>query len=169
MGGSWGRVTVDANETEAKYEAPAGRPLPQLGELPQVAATSGPDEEQLEAEYYDTADLRLVRAGITLRRRRGGHDAGWHLKLPVRPGTRREIRLPLGRAGTRVPAELAELVRAYTRGEPLRPVARVTTRRHRLVLLGQSGQSLAEVAKDDVSAQTVGDGTVSRWHARRPP
>jgi inorganic triphosphatase YgiF len=36
-----------------------------------VAGTSGP----LEAEYYDTADLRLMRAGITLRRRRG-HDQG---------------------------------------------------------------------------------------------
>jgi len=157
-------MAVDMNETEAKYEAPAGRALPELEDLPQVTATSGPDEEQLEAEYYDTADLRLIRRGITLRRRRGGHDAGWHLKLPVGPDTRREIRLPLGRAGGRVPAELAGLVRAYSRGEPLRPIARVTTRRQRLVLLGQTGQSLAEVAEDDVSAQTVGDGTVSRWH-----
>jgi len=124
----------------------------------------GPDEEQLDAEYYDTADLRLIRAGVTLRRRRGGHDAGWHLKLPAGPDTRREIRLPLGRAGGRVPPELAELVRGHTRGEPLQPIARVTTRRRRRVLLGQSGESLAEVAEDDVSAQTAGDTTVSRWH-----
>jgi CHAD domain-containing protein len=157
-------MAVDANETEAKYEAPAGRALPDLDDLPQVEGTSGPDEEQLEADYYDTEDLRLIRAGITLRRRRGGHDAGWHLKLPVGPDTRREIRLPLGRAGGRVPAELGRLVRAYTRGEPLRAVARVTTRRQRLILLDQSGESLAEVADDDVSAQTVGDSTVSRWH-----
>jgi inorganic triphosphatase YgiF len=52
-----------------------------------VAGTSGPDEEQLEAEYYDTDDLRLISAGITLRRRRGGDDAGWHLKLPLGAGT----------------------------------------------------------------------------------
>ena len=71
------------NETEAKYDAPVGTALPHLDALPQVAGTSGPDEEQLEAEYYDTADLRLMRAGITLRRRRGGHDQGWHLKLPA--------------------------------------------------------------------------------------
>ena len=63
------------NETEAKYDAPVGTALPHLDALPQVAGTSGPDEEQLEAEYYDTADLRLRRAGITLRQRRG-HDQG---------------------------------------------------------------------------------------------
>lgn len=100
-------MAVNVNETEAKYDAPAGAALPRLDDLPQVAGTSGPGEEQLEAEYYDTDDLRLIRAGITLRRRRGGDDAGWHLKLPLGADTRREIRLPLGRAGRRVPGELA--------------------------------------------------------------
>ena len=76
-----------------------------------MAGTSGPDEQLLEAEYYDTDDLRLIRNGITLRRRRGGSDAGWHLKLPAGTDTRREIRLPLGRAGARCPAQLAGLVR----------------------------------------------------------
>src|SRR2546429_7436690 len=69
-------MAVNVNETESKYDAPAGAALPRLDELPQVAGTSGPDEEQLEAEYYDTDDLRLIRAGITLWRRRGGDDAG---------------------------------------------------------------------------------------------
>src|SRR6266516_6449657 len=158
-------MAPNANETEAKYNAPASVALPGLDDLPQVAGTSGPDEEQLEAEYYDTGDLRLIRAGVTLRRRRGGHDAGWHLKLPVGADTRREIRLPLGRTGRPVPRELAELVRAYTRGKPLRPVARITTNRQRLTLHGQAGDSLAEVAADDVSAQSL-DGTTtgSRWH-----
>jgi len=30
----------------------------------------------LEAVYFDTEDLGLARAGVTLRRRLGGHDAG---------------------------------------------------------------------------------------------
>ena len=77
--------------------------MPRLDDLPRVASTSGPDEEQLEAEYYDTDDLRLIRAGITLRRRRGGDDAGWHLKLPVGAATRREIQVPLGRGGGECP------------------------------------------------------------------
>jgi inorganic triphosphatase YgiF len=158
-------MAVNVKETETKYDAPAGAALPRLDGLPRVAGTSGPDEQQLEAEYYDTDDLRLIRAGITLRRRRGGDDAGWHLKLPLGADTRREVRLPLGRAGRRVPDELAELVRVHTRSEPLRPVARITTKRQRLTLLDRSGESLAEVAADDVSAQTLGATTaVSRWH-----
>jgi CHAD domain-containing protein len=157
-------MALNVNETEAKYDAPVGARLPSLDDLPQVAGTSGPAEEQLEAEYYDTDDLRLIRAGITLRRRRGGGDAGWHLKLPLGAGTRREIRLPFGEDG-RVPGELAELVRVHTRGEPLRPVARMTTSRQRLTLLGRAGESLAEVAADDVSAETLGGTTIlSRWH-----
>jgi CHAD domain-containing protein len=158
-------MAVNVNETETKYDAPAGTGLPRLDGLPQVARISGPDEEDLEAEYYDTDDLRLIRAGITLRRRRGGDDAGWHLKLPVGTDTRREIRLPLGRARRQVPGELAELVRVHTRGEPLRPVARVTTNRQRLILLDGAGESLAEVAADDVSAEALGGtAAMSRWH-----
>jgi CHAD domain-containing protein len=157
-------MAVTASETETKYELPVGKALPPLDDLPQVESTAGPDEQKLEAEYYDTDDLRLIRAGITLRRRRGGSDAGWHLKLPEGAGTRREIRLPLGRSGARVPRELSDLVRAYARGRPLRPVARLTTIRQRLVLLNEAGESLAEVASDDVSAQTMGDSTtLSKW------
>jgi CHAD domain-containing protein len=158
-------MVTNTNETEAKYDAPTGVALPGLDRLPRVAGTSGPDEERLEAEYYDTTDLRLIRAGITLRRRSGGRDAGWHLKLPVGPGTRREIRLPLSEDGRQAPPELAGLVRVHTRGEPLRPIARLATRRKRLVLLDRLGESLAEVAADDVSAQTMGGTTtLSRWH-----
>jgi len=157
-------MAVSADETEIKYDLPDGASLPPLGDLPGVTGTSRPGGEQLDAEYYDTAGLRLLQAGVTLRRREGGHDAGWHLKLPAGPGTRREIRLPAGQAGGPVPAELAGLVPAYTRGEPLRPVARLATARGRLILHGPRGESLAEVADDDVSAQTMGASTtVSRW------
>jgi CHAD domain-containing protein len=157
-------MSVTANETETKYDAPPGTSLPRLDDLPQVASTSGPEEQKLEADYFDTGDLRLIRAGVTLRRRRGGDDPGWHLKLPAGASTRTEIRLPLGQAGSRVPGELARLVRVHTRGEALRPVARMTTVRRVLVLLDEDGEPLAEVAVDDVRAQTLGDSTtVSRW------
>ncbi|HLK01215.1 MAG TPA: CYTH and CHAD domain-containing protein [Streptosporangiaceae bacterium] len=153
------------NENEAKYDAPAGRAVPHLGGLPQVAGTSEPQEVQLEAEYYDTGDLRLFRAGITLRHRRGGDDAGWRIKLPVSGKKCREIRLPPGQAGGQVPPELADLVQVHTRGEPLAPVARITTKRQLLILLDQGGGSLAEIADDDVRAQTMGGSTTaSQWH-----
>src|SRR5262245_17704545 len=76
-------MVANLRETETKYDAPANAALPGLEQLPQVAAVRGPEEQQFEAEYYDTDDLRLIRAGITLRRRSGGGDAGWHLKLPA--------------------------------------------------------------------------------------
>src|SRR6266571_5092709 len=158
-------MAVDARETEIKYEATAGTSLPSFDDLPEVARTCGAADEQLDAEYFDTGDLRLIRAGITLRRRQGGHDAGWHLKLPAGNHTRREIRLPLGGPGGKVPGELARLVRVHTRSEEPRPVARISTRRRRLLLLGGSGQSLAEVASDHVTARAVGDpARQSQWH-----
>jgi CHAD domain-containing protein len=149
-----------ARETETKYEAETDTQLPRLDGLPGVRDTRGPEFEQLEAEYYDTADLRLLRIGITLRRRKGGHDAGWHLKLPAGRASREELALPLGRSGRRVPAEFANLVRASTRGERLAPVATITTLRQTVTLLGADGVSLAEVADDDVRATpSAGQGS----------
>ena len=156
-------MSTTVYETEMKYEAPPGTTVPQLDSLPRVAGTAGPQEQLLEAEYYDTDDMRLIRDGVTLRRRRGGNDPGWHLKLPAGGSTRREIQLPLGR-GRQVPARLARLVRGYTRGEALRPVARISTRRQVMTLIDNAGASLAEIAADDVSAQTLGEETViSQW------
>src|SRR6185437_6289468 len=114
-------------ETELKYEAPDDAVLPKLEQLPAVSATRKAGEEHLEAQYFDTKDWRLIRAGITLRRRTGGHDEGWHLKMPAGVHSRREIRMPLGTADGQVPAQLAELVRAYTRGEPVKQVAVIST------------------------------------------
>ncbi len=70
-----------------------------------VAAVARQDEQFLDAVYYDTADLRLIGAGITLRRRTGGGDAGWHLKLPAGADTRDEIHLPLAAPGGAVPQD----------------------------------------------------------------
>lgn len=157
-------MTTEHRETERKYQADGTvLTLPPLEGLPQVASVSDPEEETLEAEYYDTSDLRLLRAGITLRRRRGGADEGWHLKLPAGADSRTELRLPLGRRRS-VPAELAGLVRAFSRGRPLQPVAHISTVRRRRVLIGEGGASLAEVVADDVSAQSLGSSTtISGW------
>jgi CHAD domain-containing protein len=158
-------MTTEITETERKYDAPPGAVLPDLGDLPGVAAETGPQEQRLRARYFDTDDLRLIRHGITLRRRTGGGDAGWHLKLPLGGDSRTEIRLPPGRAARQVPAELASLVRAFTRGAALRPVAEIDTVRQRQILLDDAGASLAEVVADDVAAQGMGDeAALSRWH-----
>ena len=171
-------MTTEIRETEQKYEAEGDVRLPPLDGLPRVAAVSGPEVETLTAEYYDTDDLRLLWAGSTLRRREGGADEGWHLKLPERaagqgrraakaagPTSRRELRLPVNQPADPVPDELGRLVLAHTRGAPLRPIALIETRRSLTTLRDSSGASLAEVAVDDVSAQTLGSSTtLSRWN-----
>ena len=157
-------MATEHRETERKYQADSAvLTLPPLDDLPQVGSVSGPETETLDAEYYDTGDLRLIRSGLTLRRRRGGADEGWTLKLPVDGDSRDELWLPLGKR-TSVPAELTRLVRAFSRGEPLQPVAHITTVRHRTVLKDAAGASLAEVVADEVSAQSLGASTtISGW------
>jgi CHAD domain-containing protein len=148
-----------------KYETTHGLPLPSLADLPRVATVSTPDAETLAAEYYDTSDLRLLSGGVTLRRRHGGADEGWQLRLPDAWNCRRELRLPLDRAGDPVPEDLVRLVQVHARGAPLQPVARVETRRQRTTLRGQTGASLAVVVLDEVAAQTLGETTtLSRWN-----
>ncbi|MER5999106.1 CYTH and CHAD domain-containing protein [Nonomuraea angiospora] len=147
-------------EIEDKFDVPPDYAIPDLS---RVAEVMGPKSHQLVALYYDTADLRLATRGVTLRRRRGGDDAGWHLKLPKAKGVRQEITRPLTRSTKVVPAELAELVRAYTRGAPLVPVAELDTRRRVTVLL-DGDVKLVEVADDRVKGTVYGDEpTIVRW------
>lgn len=135
-------------ETERKYEAESDISVPALDTIPGVTATTGPHHQTLEAIYYDTPDLRLIRSGMTLRRRDGGDDSGWHLKVPSGGDSRTEIHLPSAGDLDR----LAELALGYTRGAPLEQVATVTTDRTRWELLGRKGKLLAEVTDDHVTA-----------------
>src|ERR1700756_2695864 len=100
----------DFIETERKYDAAAGFALPDLAGLDDVAAVTGPRTYRLRAVYFDTPDFSLAKAKITLRRRTGGTDAGWHLKLPKGSDERTEVHAPLGTAEREVPEELAARV-----------------------------------------------------------
>ncbi|NBM16686.1 CYTH and CHAD domain-containing protein [Streptomyces sp. GC420] len=142
-------------EIERKYEAAPGEEvrLPRLTGVAGVETVTDEGVAELDATYYDTPGLRLAAARITLRRRTGGSDAGWHLKLPVSTGVRDEVRAPL--ADT-VPPELAELVRARTRGEQLLPLLRIRSARDVRHLLDKKGRLLAELSVDGVTAERLG-------------
>ena len=118
-----------AVEIERKFDVEEEAILPSPRDLPGVARVDRPVEHRLEAEYFDTEDLRLASARITLRRRTGGEDAGWHLKLPAGPDERTEFREPLGEQADSIPETLRGLVRVHTRDRALVPVARLKTRR----------------------------------------
>jgi len=140
-------------ETEQKYDATADLVLPDLAGLAGRTKATGRQRYYLSATYYDTDELDLIKNRITLRRRVGGPDEGWHLKLPVRKDTRQEIRTPLaeGDHGT-VPARLAAQVQDVTAGRPLHPIAILDTERTVVTLAGRAGEPLAEVADDLVTA-----------------
>src|ERR1700722_2396673 len=100
-------------EIEQKFDVDTGFERPSFGGLAGVSAAA-PVRPHLSAPYYDTADGRLAASKITLRRRTGGTDAGWHLKLPEGSGARREVHAPLGQAGEPVPEVLAARVAEVT-------------------------------------------------------
>lgn len=153
-------MSRSTRETERKYAAPAADDITWLSDLTDVDGVEAVDEggvRELDAVYYDTDDLRLTHSRATLRRRTGGDDAGWHLKLPLSGDTREEIRAPLADEDD-VPEELHELVLSRTGGAPLRPVVRIRTTRSVRLLRGAGGEDLAELSLDAVRADALPDG-----------
>jgi len=152
-------------EIEQKFDVDAGFKRPSFAGLAGVSEAA-PVLHHLSATYFDTADKRLAAAKITLRRRTGGTDAGWHLKLPAGSGARREVHAPLGQAERQVPEVLAARVAEVTGGQPLAPIASLHTERTVVTLRGDDGRVRAEVADDLVTArrlapegESVSDGT----------
>ena len=150
-------------EVERKFDADPAAPFPDLTDA--AAAVGEAAESHLDATYFDTADAQLARHQVTLRRRTGGDDAGWHLKLPAGQDARIEVRLPLGRATRTPPAALLREVRALVRDHPLVPVAMLHTTRIERRLLDADGHTLATIADDTVHAERPADGAVelSTW------
>jgi CHAD domain-containing protein len=142
----------DHIEFETTFSVEPGTALPDLADL----APGGIERRshELDATYFDTEDLRLAARRVTLRRRTGGADAGWHLKIPWGEGAKREFHAPLGQADT-VPGDLARLTRAADRGARLRPVARIATRRTEYALRDAAGEPLVLVADDTVTGEAA--------------
>jgi len=155
-------VSAESTESERKYEPGPTSRAPRFLDIPGVEHTGDPAEMLLEAVYFDTPDMELARRAITLRRRTGGPDDGWHLKLPLGPDDRQEIHAPLGRPDE-VPPRLLERLAAFTRGRELSPTARLTTRRTTTRLYGPGGEHLADFSDDHVhAAQLRGPETQGR-------
>ena len=137
---------------------------PSFDGLSSVARVERSPAARLDALYYDTPDHDLAAHRVTLRRRTGGEDAGWHLKLPAGPDARTEVRVPLGDEGDdAVPLELKDVVLAIVRDRPLAPVARIETTRTVDVLYAPSGAALAEFCDDQVTATAGAEGAQQRW------
>ncbi|KQX52946.1 MULTISPECIES: CYTH and CHAD domain-containing protein [unclassified Streptomyces] len=147
-------------EIERKYEATGETPVPDLTRVRGVSEVLDRGVMELDAVYYDTPGLRLAADALTLRRRTGGDDAGWHLKFPVASGIRDEIRAPL--ADT-LPGELAGLLRSRVRDAEVVPVVRLRSARDVRHLVDADGTLLAELSVDTVHAERLPGGAVATW------
>jgi inorganic triphosphatase YgiF len=147
---------ADHLEIEQKFDVDSDFRRPDFGALPGYAAAA-PVTHHLSATYFDTPDTRLAANKITLRRRTGGTDAGWHLKLPAGADARRELQVPLSGDPDRgtVPERLAARVAEVTGGLPLAPIAILDTERTVVTLITAAGEIAAEIADDRVTARRL--------------
>ncbi|QJU53876.1 CYTH and CHAD domain-containing protein [Herbiconiux sp. KACC 21604] len=176
-------------EIEQKFSIGDDRPVPELTGIGAVESVEHLDPVVLEAVYYDTDSLALARRRIALRRRQGGHDEGWHVKLPAAEG-RTELQWPLAveppavqqaapseRAdadtdhpepaqtgvATEVPQEVLDAVRVHVRDHRLTPLARISTTRAVTNLLDADGRVVIELADDRVVASDARAGVARAW------
>ena len=127
-----------AIERELKLTVAAGFKLPPLkgARLPAKLLTS---------VYFDTPDLRLARARITLRHRTQGRKSAWQLKLPLDCG-RREVEMP-GKSSI-PPPQILDLLFIHLQDGAVHPVATLRTRRTGIRVGGSRG---ADVVLDEVA------------------
>lgn len=149
-------------ELERKFDVPDDAVTPSFDGLTTIGRVERLPLQSMEAVYYDTPAHDLAAHRITLRRRTGGTDAGWHLKLPgsaAHPEARTEVRAALQ---PDVPLELRDVVLAIVRDRPLLPVARIANDRVVTAISGADGTVLAEFCDDRVSAcRLEPDGTAA--------
>lgn len=139
-------------EVERKFDVVESTVSPSFEGLAVVSRVQHAPTQVLEAVYYDTPAADLSANKITLRRRTGGTDAGWHVKLPAGPDSRTEVRAPLEDS---VPEEVRDVVAAIVRDQPLSAVARITTHRTVSLLFGADETPIAEFCDDQVTAAAL--------------
>lgn len=148
-------------EVEAKFSVSTDTEVPDLLEIPQVEKIVSTRTHHLSALYFDTDDLRLTRSKVTVRRRTGGSDDGWHIKFPGKGG-RLEVHHPIV-GGDGVPAEIYSMVRSIARGKELVPIAQVDNERVETLLGNADGEVIAEFCDDHVTARSLISDTPTSW------
>lgn len=153
-------------EVELKLDVDADQPAPDLAGIAPGATTAAPAVYELNATYLDTPGHDLAAHRITLRRRTGGTDAGWHLKRPSHhPDARRELAIDFADAPADggVPQAIREAITVIVRDRPLIPVAEITTERTVTLVHATDGAVLAEFCQDRVIAHAHQSQLTQEW------
>jgi CHAD domain-containing protein len=146
-------------EKEAKFEFEERSELPPPGTLVKGLGRCSAGEIRQIADYYDTADLRLTRAGASLRFR---SDDGWTVKLPKpQDGVLERDEFVLGLEDhDSPPTEAVSLVRALIRSRPLNRIATVRTDRREVRIEDRKGRAVGLI--DDDRVRTTARGARAR-------
>jgi CHAD domain-containing protein len=148
-------------EQEDKFEVDPDWVMPQVMALIPNGGSVEQEVHRLVNTYYDTPGAGLRLFGVTLRRRIGGSDTGWQLKVP-NGTTRTEVRS--GSRAKNLPAALAQSVAGLLAGESLEPVATVTSTRTAYRILDADGEPVLEIADDLVQSGTPdGESVLHSW------
>jgi CHAD domain-containing protein len=148
-------------ERERKFEVGPTFRLPDLMDVVPPGSRTEESVQRLRSEYFDTADHAVRRAGMTLRRRTGTDDVGWHLKLP-HGEHREELHFDLS---DEIPDDVTHLLTGVTGGAPLVLVAALKTERHVTRIIDSIGDPVADIDLDQVqaTADPGGRAIASAW------
>jgi hypothetical protein len=117
--------------TERRLGVWAGFTVPDLGLVLEPGADC-----RSEAIYHDTACLRLLRHGVTLREAAGA----WWLRMP---GAEAAVEGSF--------EDLRSIAAGWALGAPLEPVAQLVTERRTVVLRDTRGREAATIGDDDIA------------------
>jgi CHAD domain-containing protein len=136
-------------EQEDKFDVDAGWVMPDIAALVPEGGRCVQEVRSLDSTYFDTPGAALRMFGVTLRRRIGGSDTGWQLKVPN--GTSR-TELQSGSRSKTVPRALSDAVSGLLAGESVAAVATLATTRTAYRLFDADDQLVLEVADDQVES-----------------
>lgn len=157
-----GTVADTHREIESKFDVAPDFMLGEPADFARPGGTVASRTVDLESTYYDTAEHGLLRSGLTLRRRTGDADTGWHLKVPG-DGFRTELHWPLT-GSDQPPDELRGLIWPFAGIADLHTTVTLRTRRTAHQVSDRDGRLVFELADDEVRAGSAGAPVaMSRW------
>jgi CHAD domain-containing protein len=148
-------------EQENKFEVDTDWVMPPVADLVPHGGRMEQEVRKLDNSYFDTPGAGLRLFGITLRRRVGGSETGWQLKVPS--GSAR-TELQSGSRAKSMPPALVKGVEGLRAGESLDPVATIVTTRTAYQLLNADDELVLEIADDQVeSGPPDGESMLHSW------
>ena len=150
------------HEREVKLAAPPAFVMPDLTLAADGLRVTWVAPQRRTTTYFDTEDLRLARAGASLR---FSTEEGWTVKPPGRShrGVLRRPEFTFSGTIESIPSAAVCLVLGIIRTARLKRVARLQTVRTRAVVEDERGDKLLEVNQDEVSILERGNKIAERF------